>query len=271
MHLDLHVHSTCSDGAVAPAELVALARRAGLGAVAIADHDSTAAVKPARAAAAAVGAIAVVTATEITCGFDGAELHLLAYGFRMDHPGMAALARSAAAARLARMDAMVERLRELGVALARDDVVAPPECASIGRVHLARALVRRGAAGSIADAFQRFIGDRAPGFVASRGPDVADAIAAVGTAGGIAVWAHPSLDDVRHFARLRDAGLQGVEAFRPSLDGHASASLVEAARETGLLVTGGSDWHGGTRPALGAWYVTERHVGAFLEQLGELE
>ncbi len=269
MHLDLHVHSTYSDGTLSPRDLVAAALKAGLGAIAVADHDTVAGVEPARTAAAARGgALRVIPAIEITCRLDGAEVHLLGYGVRGADAGLAALVGRAGAARRERMAAMVERLHKLGVAIAAEDVTTEPECASVGRMHLARALVRVRAAGSVSDAFNRFIGDRAPGFVPSRGPGVADALAAVGADGGCAVWAHPSLEDARHFAALKAAGLAGVEALRPSLDPVSSSALEQAARETGLLVTGGSDWHGGPRPALGSWFVTEAHVGAFLERIG---
>jgi predicted metal-dependent phosphoesterase TrpH len=267
MHLDLHLHSTCSDGVLTPAQLVGAARKAGLGMIALADHDTAAGVGPALACAAAVG-LAVVTAAEFTCQFDATEMHLLGYGFRRDDPGILAIAARATRGRRERMEAMVERLRGLGVAITLEDVTAEPGCVSIGRMHLARALVRVKAAGSLSDAFTRFIGDRAPACVPSRGPDVEEAIGAVGAAGGWAVWAHPSVEDARRFARLKACGLTGVEALRPSLEPVDSAALEQAARSEGLLVTGGSDWHGGTRPALGSWFVTERHVGAFLERLG---
>jgi hypothetical protein len=268
MHLDLHLHSTCSDGSLAPRDVVGAARRAGLGMIALADHDTVAGVAPARAAAAALGGIGIIAAAEFTCELDGAEVHLLGYAFRLDDPGLAAIAARAAEARRGRLAAMLERLRDLGVALAPEDVTADPECASIGRMHLARALVRHRAASSVTDAFARFIGDRAPAFVPSRGPAVADAIAAIDEGGGCAVWAHPSLEDARQFGRLKAAGLAGVEALRPSLDPVSSSAMEASARAEGLFVTGGSDWHGGTRPALGSWFVTERHVGAFLERLG---
>jgi hypothetical protein len=268
MHLDLHLHSTCSDGSLTPQEVVVAARRAGLGMVALADHDTAAGVDAARAAAAAQGGIGVITAAEFTCQFDGAEVHLLGYAFRSDEPGIRAITDRAAEARRERMAAMIERLRALGVAITAEDVTAEPECVSIGRMHLARALVRLHAAGSVNDAFGRFIGDRASAYVPSRGPAVADAIAAVNGAGGCAVWAHPSLEDARRFGELKACGLAGVEALRPSLDPVSSAAMEQAAREVRLFITGGSDWHGGTRPALGSWFVTERHVGAFLERVG---
>ncbi|HTT69015.1 MAG TPA: PHP domain-containing protein [Gemmatimonadales bacterium] len=267
MHLDLHVHSTCSDGTLAPAAVVGAAQRAGLGMIALADHDTDAGVGPARAAAAGSG-VAVLAAIEITCLRDGRELHLLGYGFRPGDPGIAALSARAAGARRERIAALVERLAALGVRMAVADVTTGPECVSVGRLHLARALVRRGHAGSISDAFARFIGDGAPGWVPSRGPDVAAAIGTVVAAGGCPVWAHPALEDARHFPALAERGLAGVEALRPALDPHGSVQLEQAARAAGLVVTGGSDWHGTTRPALGSWFVTEKHVGAFLERLG---
>ncbi len=267
MHLDLHVHSSCSDGTLAPAELVVAARRSGLGLVAIADHDTAAGIAPAEAAARGLSGIAVLPAIEVTCFRDGQEVHLLGYGIRPGDGGIGALSARAGAARRRRIGEMCERLRGLGVAIEAADVTAPPECASVGRMHLARALVRRRAAGSVAEAFARFIGDGAPAHVRASGPDVAAAIAAIRAAGGIAVWAHPAPSDADHFAALREAGLEGIEVLRPSLDPVESVALEQAARAAGLLSTGGSDWHGGARPALGAWYVTEHHVGAFLERL----
>jgi predicted metal-dependent phosphoesterase TrpH len=268
MHLDLHLHSTCSDGSLAPRELVVTARKAGLDVIALADHDTVAGVEPARAAAAAQGGIGIITAAEFTCELDGAEVHLLGYGFRSDAPGIAVVAGRAAETRRGRMAAMVERLRALGVAIQVEDVTVEPECRSIGRMHLARALVRLHVAGSITDAFGRFIGDRAPAWVPSRGPPVADAIAAINGAGGCAVWAHPSLEDARKFGQVKALGLWGVEALRPPLDPVSSSAMEASARAEGLFITGGSDWHGGTRPALGSWFVTERHVGEFLERVG---
>ncbi len=268
MHLDLHLHSTCSDGALAPGALVAAARRAGLGLIALADHDTVAGTGAARAAARALGDIEVLGAIEITCFRDGVELHLLGYGFRAEDAGIAALSARAGEARRERMAAMVARLRSLGVDVAVGDVAVEPECASVGRMHLARALVRRGAVGSVHEAFDRYIGDGAAAYVPSRGPTVAEAVAMLKSAGGLAVWAHPSLEDAQYFEALRECGLDGVEVLRPSLAPMESVAIEQAARAAGLVGTGGSDWHGGTRPALGSWFVTERHVGAFLERLG---
>ena len=182
-------------------------------------------------------------------------------------PAIAAFAARGAALRRERLAAMVARLNALGVRMRVEEVEVPPDCAAVGRPHLARALVKRGTVGTFQDAFTRFLADGGPAWVASRGPGVAEGIAAVHAAGGLSVWAHPALDDARRFAAARALGLDGVETIRPRVEPASSLALEQAAREAGLLFSGGSDWHGAP-PALGAWYVTEKHVGALLERLG---
>jgi predicted metal-dependent phosphoesterase TrpH len=267
MRLDLHTHTTCSDGTLTPGALVAAANAGGLDVVAVTDHDTAAGVEAARAAAAAAGGPRVVAGAELTCSLDGAEVHLLGYGIAPAHPAIAAFAARGAALRCERLVAMVERLNRLGVRIRAEEVEVPADCAAVGRPHLARALVKRGTVGNFQDAFTRFLADGGPAWVPSRGPELAEGIAAVHAAGGLSVWAHPALDDVRRFAAARALGLDGVETIRPRVEPASSLALEQAAREAGLLCTGGSDWHGAP-PALGAWYVTEKHVGALLERLG---
>ncbi len=266
MHLDLHLHTTCSDGHLAPELVAAQAHRAGLHAIAVTDHDTTAGVGRAREAAAPLGLL-VIAGTELSCNIDGDEMHMLAYGIEPDHPAIGGVTERLGTLRRARIGVIVDRLCALGVAISVDDIQTPTGNASIGRPHVAEAMVRLGAVRHIQEAFSRFIGDGAPAYVPSRGPDVAEAIDAVHEAGGIAVWAHPRMDDARRFPRLRAMGLDGAEVLRPSLAPVTSSALEHAARDAGLLVSGGSDWHGGN-PPLGSWYVTHRHVGALLERLG---
>lgn len=267
MRLDLHTHTTCSDGTLTPAELVAAAHAGGLDAVAVTDHDTAAGVAAARAAAAATGGPRVVAGTELTCSLGGAEVHLLGYGIAPGHEAIATFAAKGAALRVERMAAMVGRLNRLGIRITVAEVEVPADCAAVGRPHLARALVKRGTVGNFQDAFTRFLADGGPAWVPSRGPELAEGIAAIRAAGGVAVWAHPALDDTRRFAAARAMGLEGVETLRPRVEPSISLALEQAARDAGLLCTGGSDWHGAP-PALGAWYVTERHVGDLLERLG---
>lgn len=251
-----------------PESLVKAAKRAGLSAIAVTDHDTAAGIEPARKAAASSGGPIVIPGIELTTSFLGEEVHLLGYAIDSAHPAIAGFAGRAAALRLARMREIVEKLRQLGVPIAESDVVVEPGCASVGRPHVAQALVRLKAASSVQDAFNRYLADGARAYVPSRGPDVEVGIETVGAAGGVSVWAHPSLDDSRHFGGLAAKGLGGVETLRPSVEPAVSLALEQEARACGLLVTGGSDWHGQQRPALGAFYVTEKHVGAFLDRIG---
>jgi predicted metal-dependent phosphoesterase TrpH len=267
MRLDLHVHTTCSDGTLAPAALVAAANAGGLDVLAVTDHDTAAGVDTARAAAEAAGGPRVVAGIELTCSLDGAEVHLLGYGFDSGHPAVAAFAARGAALRRERLAAMVERLNGVGVRIRVEEVEVAPGCMAVGRPHLARALVKRGTVPTFQDAFTRFLGDGGPAWVPSRGPDLAEGIATIRAAGGLAVWAHPSLEDSLRFVAARALGLDGVETIRPRLEPAASLALEQAAREAGLFFTGGSDWHGAP-PPLGGWYVTERHVGELLSRLG---
>ncbi len=267
MRIDLHLHSTCSDGALAPGALVAAANGGSLDVIALTDHDTAAGVQAALEAAARAGGPRVIAGTELTCSLDGAEVHLLGYGFTPGHPAIAAFAARGAELRRIRLAAMVERLNRLGVPVRAEEVEVEPGCMSVGRPHLARALVRRGTVPNFQEAFNRFLSDGGPAWVPSRGPDLADGIATLHEAGGLAVWAHPSLEDSARFGAARALGLDGVETIRPRLEPAISLALEQSAREAGLFFTGGSDWHGAP-PALGAWYVTERHVGALLTRLG---
>jgi len=269
VRVDLHLHTTCSDGALTPEELVAAANAGGLDAIAVTDHDTAVGVERARTAAAATGRPRVVAGIELTCSLDGAEVHLLGYGIAPTHPSIAAFAERGAALRRTRLVAMVAKLNALGVRVRVEDVEVPPGCASVGRPHLAKALVKRGAVPTFQEAFNRYLADGGPAWIPSGGPPVAEGIAATREAGGVSVWAHPSLEDARQFPRARALGLDGAETVRPRLEPTVSLALEQAAREAALLFGGGSDWHGAP-PALGSWYVTERHVGELLSRLGVL-
>jgi len=268
VHLDLHLHSTCSDGSLAPAALVSAARQAGLHGIALTDHDTTAGVPAARRAAVLEGGPMVIAGVELTSSLDGAEVHLLGYGVDPGHASLTAFTVRAAVLRRERLAAIIERLQALGVGITPDDVIVEEGCASVGRPHVARALQRLGVVPNFQEAFNRYLRAGGPAFVPSQGPEVREAIEAVRGAGGVSVWAHPHLEDTVSFARLKEAGLEGVEVLRPSVAPAVSIVLEEEARAHGLVITGGSDWHGGPRPALGSWYVTEKHVGAFLERIG---
>jgi predicted metal-dependent phosphoesterase TrpH len=166
---------------------------------------------------------------------------------------------------------MLERLGTLGVNVAYEEVVAAAgsDHVAIGRPHLARALVQRGYAQSFADAFDRFIGDRGPAFLPTQLLTPASAIELIHGCGGLAVWAHPRATVLqRDITRFVAWGLDGIECFRPRCPAEECLSLENVAKEHGLLVTGGSDWHGTWHGRLGEFSMTRDEIGAFLERGG---
>ncbi len=268
MRLDLHLHSTASDGALEPGALVAAAAAGLLDVIALTDHDTIAGV--AAALAAAAGRIEVIPGIELSTTHRSRELHILGYDIDPESPELLTFSRDAARRRQDRMAEMVERLAELGIRVAYDDVVrlAGSE-ANVGRPHLARILVQRGHVRTFAEAFDRFIGDGGPAFFPVRLLTPGAAIEMIHRAGGVAVWAHPPLDLFRtDLAMLVDAGLDGVEAYRPRSLPVETDALLAGAAGAGLLVTGGSDWHGDWSGPLGDFAVTPEEVAEFLALRG---
>lgn len=266
MRIDLHIHSTASDGSVTPAGVATAARAGGLHIIALADHDTVGGVLAAQAAG--EGAVHVIPALELSTFHEGAELHMLGYYVDPLNPTLVSFGERAANRREARMRDMLERLAHLGMHVAFDDVLAAagPRPESIGRPHLARAMVQRGYVSTIPDAFDRFIGDDGPAFVATRLINPAEAIELIHGAGGVAVWAHPRPDALAtDLVRMIDWGLDGIECYRPRNTGAEIQYLEGTAQQHGLLVTGGSDWHGDWHGPLGTWSVDREEIAAFLE------
>lgn len=251
--IDLHVHSTASDGTQPPAELVRAAAAAGLDVVALTDHDSTAGWAEASAAAAVAG-VQVLPGVEISCRLDGVGVHLLGYLIDPDHPGLRAELDATRDDRVHRARRMVQ-LIAVDHALTWDDVLAQvPDGATVGRPHLADALIARGHVVDRDEAFARILHSRGPYHVPHRAPDAVDAVRLVRSAGGVAVMAHPLAarrgrvvtDDA--IGRLADAGLAGLEADHPDHLPAERGHLRHLARDLGLLVTGSSDYHGSGKP-----------------------
>lgn len=257
-HVDLHAHTTESDGAVSPQDLVAAARRAGLLAIAITDHDTIAGNDTAFAAGTAIG-MRVVRGCELSA-FDGdMELHLLALHISdagAIRPSLEQFQRE----RVDRGGAIVERLARVGAPISIDDVMAEAAGAALGRPHIARVLIRAGHAADHREAFDRFLGAGRPAYVAKPRLEVADAIGLAHSAGALAVWAHPGREGTRErLVRLEAHGLDGVEVRHP---GHTPSDVVRLARlatELDLVPSGGSDWHGATEGyrTLGNMHVPE--------------
>lgn len=259
MRIDLHAHSSVSDGTEPPEVVVAGARAARLDVLALTDHDSTAGWPAAEAAAAAAG-ITFVPGAELSCRHAGVSLHLLAYWFDPAEPALAAELARLRADRLGRTRAIVDRLAADGWPVTWPAVLARAGgAASVGRPHVADALVDAGAVADRDEAFARLLHSGSPYYVAQRALDPLRAVELVRDAGGVTVFAHPRAarrgrvvgDDV--VAALAAAGLAGLEADHPDHTPADVAHLRGLAGDLGLLVTGSSDYHGaGQRAALGA-------------------
>ena len=268
MRLDLHVHTTASDGVLSPAEVVGLAGDGGLDVLAITDHDTVAGI-PEAIEAAAETALRLIPGIEVSSTHEGAEYHILGYFVDVQADSIKAHERHAVGGRESRMDQMVDHLRRQGLLIEMTDVLeaAGPDRSAIARPHLARALVLKGYATSVVDAFDRLIGDDHPAYVPTALATPDEAIRLILEAGGTPVWAHPPIRALTHLLpAFIGAGLKGMEVYRPrSTAGHIR-KLERAAKAAGLLVTGGSDWHDGDRgSALGSFFVTEEDVGGLLE------
>jgi predicted metal-dependent phosphoesterase TrpH len=245
---DLHLHTTHSDGTYTPAQLVELAGRCALAALAVTDHDTVSGVEPAQTAASGLN-LEVIAGVELSAEYLGREFHLLGYFLRLSHaPLLAALARLRAH-RIGRFWAMVDRLRGCGVALDADALQRQTGAAVLGRRHLAEMLVQARRAGSVREAFARYLHDGGRAVVPKLRLPVAEAIALVRGAGGVAAWAHPTYDCTRDsLTRLHQLGLQAVEVEYPGCRPGRGRQLRAWAGEVGMAVTGGSDCHGPDHP-----------------------
>ena len=269
MRIDLHLHSTASDGSLSPSALVCAARTGGLHIIALTDHDTAAGVP--EACQAGVGSIHVISGIEVSTTHVCGDVHVLGYFIDPAHARLVAYMREAEDRRRERMRSMLGRLDDMGVRVPFEDVLAAagPSARTLGRPHLARALISRGYAQTHAEAFDRYIGDHGPAYAPVDLVDPREAIGLIHESGGLAVWAHPRLDIFEaEIGKFVAWGLDGIECYRPRCDAADSLRLEKHARAHGLLVTGGSDWHGSWHGRLGAFSVGTDEVGAFLERGG---
>jgi predicted metal-dependent phosphoesterase TrpH len=246
---------------------------AGIRTCAITDHDTTAGSARAAAAAAAAG-LRLITGIEITAVHDGADLHLLGYGFDPDHAELARFLETQRADRVRRVIDMIDRLATLGVSIDRRPLLEQATGATgraLGRPAIAKALVAGGHARDIGDAFERYLAVGRPAFVPRRGSAPADVIALVARAGGIVSFAHPGklgLDDL--MPALAARGLAAIEVFHPDHDAAAVARYLALARTLQIGVSGGSDYHGpksGRAEALGTVTLPAEHFDDLLRRI----
>jgi predicted metal-dependent phosphoesterase TrpH len=253
--IDLHLHTTASDGTLPPAVLVARAAAAGLTVVSVTDHDTTAGLAEARTAAARHG-IRLVNGVEITAVEDCRDVHMLGYFIDEADPGLATFLEAQRADRIRRVQEIAERLRALGYTIDIDALLASASAnagRSIGRPQIASALVSAGFARDRDDAFNRFVGAGSPAFVPRRGPEPDEVIAIVGKAGGIVSLAHPGLTKVDGIIpRLVAAGLAALEVRHSDHQAETERRYRDLAASHGIAASGGSDFHGDSGHRAGA-------------------
>ena len=242
-YVDLHMHSTASDGSVGPAVVVAAAHRAGLSAIALTDHDTVDGVLEAQAAGDSLG-LRVIAGVELSAVDDGDEIHVL--GLHLVHPQhIAAALEELKEARRDRAKITVETLNALGIPVTLEAVFAAAGVGAVGRPHIAKALVAGGWARDFRDAFDRWLGNGRPACIEKRTVTFEAAARLIHDAGGLAVYAHPgsgaSRADLEALAAL---GLDSVEVRHPSHTADEVVRLAALTEELGLVPSGGSDWHG---------------------------
>jgi predicted metal-dependent phosphoesterase TrpH len=243
--VDLHSHTTASDGSLTPTELVREAARRGLRVLAITDHDSTDGLAAALEEAARHPPLLIVPGIEINCDVEGAEVHILGYYVEYQAPWFQDFCRSQREERRVRVHGMVARLAEMGMPLDPDEVFALVREGSAGRPHVARAMVKRGYAPSVRAAFDRYLAAGKPGYVPRRKLAPEDAVRLIRKAAGVPVFAHPGLSDRdAMIPPLIAAGLMGLECYYREHSAVQTAGYLELCREHGLVATGGSDFHG---------------------------
>lgn len=277
MPADLHIHSTYSDGSLTPAEIVALAAQKGLLAIAITDHDSVEGVEPARQAAQNLN-LEVLPGIEMSTEDGVQEVHILGYGLDFTDQVLRTLLAELRRGRWSRALAILERLKRLDKHLSPEDIAPADNRASVGRLHIAKALVKKGLVGHVEEAFSLYLNSGQPAYVPHDKFTPAQAIEVIRHHGGLPFLAHPGVSRCDHLIPgLIAAGLAGIEVFysrhTPEQVGHYS----QICRKNGLLLSGGSDFHGtasgaGFYPAeIGRAVISDKHWKMIVKALGRTD
>ncbi len=244
MPVDLHVHTTASDGTKSPADIVIMAKALGLEAIAITDHDTLEGIEPA-VHAGQINKIEIIPGIELGSEFNGEDIHILGYFMDLSNQKLQDKLKLFRDTRVNRMEKMVSKLRQCGINIQISRVLDISGSGSIGRPHLAAAMVEIGAVGSLVDAFDRYIGAGRPAYIPRYKLKTADAVRLVREAGGTPVLAHPGLNKSNNIlGDLVDCGLAGLEAYHPAHSREQANYFHRLATEYGILSTGGSDYHG---------------------------
>jgi len=243
-YADLHVHTHYSDSTFSPEEVVSLAREKGLAAIAICDHDSVDGIAPCRKAAATAG-IEIIPSIELTVEKPDAEIHILGYFLDWKKEWFLKKLQHLRAARVARLRKMAEKLEGAGIKADVAEILKSAGKGSVGRLHLAKAMMKTGKVKSFKEAFGKYIGFKKPCYVSNVLFTPEEAIGDILKLGGVPVLAHPDvMGKDEYIPELVGYGLRGIEAYHTDHDSKTTRHYEEMAKRLGLLVTGGSDCHG---------------------------
>jgi predicted metal-dependent phosphoesterase TrpH len=243
--VDLHTHTTASDGTFRPSELVAEAARRGVRVLAVTDHDSTDGLAEAIEAARAHPPLAIVPGIEINCDVVGAEIHVLGYGMDYEAPWFREFCLAQRAERRARVYRIAERLAALGLPIDVERVFALVQEGSAGRPHVARVMLERGYVKTVREAFDKYLASGKPAHVPRKKLTPEDAVRLLRRAGGVPVFAHPGLADRDALIEsMVAAGLMGIECYYSEHSPAQRGAYLDLCRRHDLVATGGSDFHG---------------------------
>ena len=250
--LDLHLHTTFSDGSRTPSDVLTLASKAKVSALAITDHDTVSGLPEALEAGRSLG-IEVIPGIELSSRWGATELHILGYFLDWNDPELRGHLTRFQEARHVRNPRIIEKLNALGLALTYEEVKTLAGNDSVGRPHIARVMIDKGYVTSAKEAFDRYLADGAAAHVPRELPEPAEAIAVIRAARGVPVLAHPSWLDrsegiYKICEQLKAVGLAGIEVHYSTHRPEQTATYLHVARRLNLLVTGGSDFHGVTKP-----------------------
>jgi predicted metal-dependent phosphoesterase TrpH len=259
--VDLHIHTTASDGTLTPEQVISHAHRLKLKAIAITDHDTVAGSKKALHSG-VPPSLGFLTGVEISSTpppfYPGSgSFHLLGYSIRLDDPNLNRTLEKLQQARKSRNPAIINRLNKLGISITLDEVRKEAGQGQLGRPHIAQLMVKKGVVASIDEAFDQFLGTGKPAYVDKQRVECVKAIEIIRGAGGVPVLAHPGLLDYKTenqldemIGKLKNVGIQGVEVYYSGHTPDQTRLYAELAQRHGLLMTGGSDFHGAIQPEI---------------------
>lgn len=245
---DLHLHTIFSDGTYTPPELISKSSKAGLSAISVVDHDTVEGINPVSEEAKKVN-IEVLPGIELSAELDGVEIHILGYLIDYTNENLIERLKNLKKNRIARIYKIVDKLKEAGITINPQSIFDIAGSGTVGRLHVARALVKEKKVSSIFEAFKKYIGDKCPAYVLGFKFLPQEAIKLIKDAGGIPVLAHPyCINNEKLIYKFIEDGIMGLEVYYPEHSQSMINFYLDLAKKNNLLVTGGSDCHGNAKP-----------------------